>query len=89
MRQAWPGQGWHSNGFSSLRCLTLMREMPVSKAGEILGETDQRLWRILFAHVKAAWTELSWEIYNTINRVGNKRLVVKERSVEVVDAGKK
>jgi hypothetical protein len=25
--------------------LTLMREMPVKKAGEILGETDQKLWR--------------------------------------------
>jgi transposase len=41
--------------------LTLMREMPVKKAGEILGETDQKLWRTLFAHVDAAWKELSWE----------------------------
>jgi transposase len=41
--------------------LTLMREMPVKKAGEILGETDQKLWRALFAHVDAAWAELSWE----------------------------
>jgi transposase len=41
--------------------LTLMREMPVKKAGEILGETDQKLWRALFAHVDAAWTDLSWE----------------------------
>lgn len=41
--------------------LTLMREMPVSKAGEILGETDQKLWRALFAHVDAAWADLSWE----------------------------
>src|SRR5882724_618351 len=41
--------------------LTLMREMPVSKAGEILGETDQKLWRALFAHVDAAWKDLSWE----------------------------
>ena len=41
--------------------LTLMREMPVRKAGEILGETDQKLWRALFAHVDAAWTELIWE----------------------------
>jgi transposase len=41
--------------------LTLMREMPVSKAGEILGETDQKLWRVLFAHVEAAWADLSWE----------------------------
>lgn len=41
--------------------LTLMREMPVKKAGEILGEMDQKLWRALFAHVDAAWAELSWE----------------------------
>lgn len=41
--------------------LTLMREMPVKKVGEILGETDQKLWRALFAHVDAAWAELSWE----------------------------
>jgi len=41
--------------------LTLIREMPVSKAGEILGETDHKLWRLLFAHVNAAWVDLSWE----------------------------
>ena len=41
--------------------LTLIREMPVKKAGEILGETDRKLWRALFAHVDAAWAELSWE----------------------------
>jgi transposase len=41
--------------------LTLMREMPVKKAGEILGETDQKLWRALFAHMDAAWQDLSWE----------------------------
>ena len=41
--------------------LTLMREMPVKKAGEILGETDHKLWRMLFAHVDAAWADLSWE----------------------------
>ncbi len=48
--------------------LTLMRAMPVSKAGEILGETDRPLWRALFAHVDAAWSELSWE-----NVVGGRR----------------
>jgi predicted permease len=41
--------------------LLLAREMPVSKAGEILGETDQRLWRMLFAHIKAAYAQLSME----------------------------
>ncbi len=41
--------------------LNLMREMPVKQAGQILGETDQKLWRMLIAHVDAAWAELSWE----------------------------
>lgn len=40
---------------------TLMREMPGAKADEILGEPDQKLWRMLFAHVEAAWAGLSWE----------------------------
>lgn len=31
------------------------------KAREILGATDQKLWRALFAHVEAAWAHLSWE----------------------------
>lgn len=30
------------------------REMPTCKAGEILGETDQKLWLTLFAYVDAA-----------------------------------
>ena len=40
---------------------TVMCEMPASKAGEILGETDQKLGRARFAHVDAAWTALSWD----------------------------
>ncbi|MEY3535253.1 MAG: hypothetical protein RLZZ582_829 [Verrucomicrobiota bacterium] len=36
-----------------------MREMPVKRAGEILGESDSRMWRMLFAHVKAAYERLS------------------------------
>jgi transposase len=38
-----------------------MREMPVKKAGQILGETDQRMWRMLMAHVWAAYRESSME----------------------------
>jgi transposase len=37
--------------------LVLMREMPVSKAAEILGETDTRLWRMLFRQVDAAYAQ--------------------------------
>jgi transposase len=37
--------------------LLLMREMPVSKVGEIMGETDTRLWRMLFRQIDAAYAE--------------------------------
>jgi transposase len=61
VRAPWEGRSRGLTQEFEAFALTLMREMPVSKAGEILGETDQKLWRVLFAHVDAAWEELSWE----------------------------
>jgi len=61
VRAPWEGRSRGLSQEFEAFALTLMREMPVSKAGEILGETDQRLWRVLFAHVDAAWAGLSWE----------------------------
>jgi transposase len=61
VRAPWEGRSRGLTQEFEAFALTLMREMPVSKAGEILGETDQKLWRTLFAHVDAAWAELSWE----------------------------
>jgi len=61
----WEGRGKHfTTGFEGF-ALALMREMPVSKAAEIIQETDQRMWRMLFAHVDAAYqqldlSELTW-----------------------------
>lgn len=54
----WEGRGKHfTTGFEGF-ALALMRQMPVNKASEIIGETDQRLWRVLFKHVDAAYKEL-------------------------------
>ena len=61
VRAPWEGRSRGLTQEFEAFALTLMREMPVSKAGEILGETDQKLWRALFAHVDAAWADLSWE----------------------------
>lgn len=61
VRAPWEGRSRGLTQEFEAFALTLMREMPVSKAGEILGETDQKLWRALFAHVAAAWADLSWE----------------------------
>ena len=61
VRAPWEGRSRGLTQEFEAFALTLMREMPVKKAGEILGETDQKLWRVLFAHVDAAWSDLSWE----------------------------
>jgi transposase len=61
VRAPWEGRSRGLTQEFEAFALTLMREMPVKKAGEILGETDQKLWRALFAHVAAAWQDLSWE----------------------------
>jgi transposase len=54
----WEGEGKHFTRDFEAFALTLMREMPMRKAGEILGEHDTRLWRMLFAHVDKAYAEL-------------------------------
>ncbi len=61
VRAPWEGRSRGLTQEFEAFALTLMREMPVKKAGEILGETDQKSWRMRFAQVDAAWKELSWE----------------------------
>ena len=56
----WEGRSKHFSKEFEAFALTLMREMPVKKAGEILGETDHRMWRLLHAHVAAAWAQADW-----------------------------
>lgn len=57
----WEGRSKHFTREFEGFALTLMREMPVKRAGEILGESDQRMWRMLFAHVEEAYARLSLE----------------------------
>jgi transposase len=69
----WEGRSKHFTKEFEAFALTLMREVPVKKAGEILGETDQRLWRMLHAHVEAAraradWSEVVWVGADEMNR---------------------
>lgn len=69
----WEGRSKHFSKEFEAFALTLIREMPVKKAGEILGETDQRLWRMLHAHVEAAraradWSEVVWVGADEMNR---------------------
>lgn len=57
----WEGRSKHFTQEFEAFALTLMREMPVKRAGQILGESDSRMWRMLFAHVKAAHDRLSFD----------------------------
>ncbi len=57
----WEGRGKHFTQEFEAFAVTLMREMPVKRAGQILGESDTRMWRMLFAHVKAAHARLSFD----------------------------
>jgi hypothetical protein len=41
--------------------VTLKREMPAMRAGKILGDRGSRMWRMFFAHVKAAHARLSFD----------------------------
>jgi transposase len=50
----WEGLSKHFTFGFEAAALLLLREMPVKKVGEVLGETDQRLWRMLREQVSAA-----------------------------------
>ncbi len=55
VRPPWEGLSMHFTREFEAFALLLMREMPMSKAAEILQETDTRLWRLLFTHIDAAY----------------------------------
>jgi transposase len=57
VRPPWEGLSMHFSKEFEAFALLLMREMPVSKAAAMVGETDTRLWRMLFRQVDAAYAE--------------------------------
>lgn len=57
VRPPWEGLSTHFTKEFEAFTLLLMREMPMSKVGELVGETDTRLWRMLFRQVDAAYAE--------------------------------
>jgi transposase len=57
VRPPWEGLSTHFTKEFEAFALLLMREMPMSKVGEAVGETDTRLWRMLFRQVDAAYAE--------------------------------
>ena len=57
VRPPWEGLSTHFTKEFEAFALLLMREMPMSKVAELVGETDTRLWRMLFRQVDAAYGE--------------------------------
>jgi transposase len=57
VRPPWEGLSTHFTKEFEAFALLLMREMPMSKVGELVGETDTRLWRMLFRQVDAAYAQ--------------------------------
>lgn len=57
VRPPWEGLSSHFTKEFEAFALLLMREMPMSKVGEAVGESDTRLWRMLFRQVDAAYAE--------------------------------
>lgn len=57
VRPPWEGKSKHFTKEFEAFTLVLAREMPVKKVADILKETDTRLWRMILAHVDAAYAE--------------------------------
>ena len=57
----WEGRSKHFTQEFEAFALTLMREMPVKRSAQILGESETRMSRTLFAYMKAAYERLSFE----------------------------
>jgi transposase len=57
VRPPWEGLSTHFTKEFEAFALLLMREMPMNQVAEMVGETDTRLWRMLFRQVDAAYAE--------------------------------
>jgi len=57
VRPPWEGKSKHFTKEFEAFTLILAREMPMKKVGDILKETDTRLWRLVLLHVDAAYSE--------------------------------
>ena len=57
VRPPWEGLSTHFTKEFEAFALLLMREMPMSQVAEVVGESDTRLWRMLFRQVDRAYAE--------------------------------
>jgi len=55
VRPPWEGLSMHFTKEFEAYALLLIREMPMARVAELTGESDTRLWRMLFKHVDGAY----------------------------------
>jgi len=58
VKPPWEGKSKHFTEEFEAFALTLMREMPMKKVGEIVQVDDMRLWRMLLSYVDEAYAKL-------------------------------
>ena len=75
VRPPWESLSTHFTKEFEAFALLLMREMPMSKVGELVGETDTRLWRMLFRQVDAAYAEAD---FSSVGCVGVDEMSVRK-----------
>ena len=71
----WQGKSKHFSIEFEAFLLTLIKELPVKAAAKIVGETDQRVWRMLFAHVDSARSHLSIEVMKMVRQQWQMRTI--------------
>jgi transposase len=59
--QPWEGRSKQFTQEVEAFAVTLMREMPVKRTGQILGGSDTLMWRMLLTEVEAAHARLSFD----------------------------
>jgi len=57
VRPPWEGLSMHFSKEFEAYALLLMREMPMARVAQVTGESDQRLWRMLFKHIDGAYAQ--------------------------------
>lgn len=69
----WQGKSKHFTKEFEMFLLVLMKEMPVKRVAKLVEESDQKLWRMLFAHVENAQTQLSVEAVKIVRQQWSRR----------------
>ena len=73
IKPTWQGRSRHFTKNFEAYALSLIRETSVRGASRVLCESDQRLWRMLFAYVEGVHGELSTVAISILHREWNKQ----------------